>query len=42
MNSFALLYRDRQLTELLDWIETHIGCTGEAALFLLSWLGGEG
>jgi hypothetical protein len=39
MSEFALLYRDRELTKLLDWIEGEIGVTGETAIFLLSWLG---
>jgi hypothetical protein len=41
MSEFVLLYRDRQLTELLDWMECKIGVTGETTIFLLSWLGGE-
>jgi hypothetical protein len=41
MSEFALLYCDRQLTELLDWIEAHTGYSGEAALFLLNWVEGE-
>jgi hypothetical protein len=40
MKDFALLYHNQQLTEILDWIEFHIGCSGEDAIFLLSWLGG--
>jgi plasmid maintenance system antidote protein VapI len=39
MTEFALLYRDRQLSELLDLIEGEIGLTGETAIFLVSWLG---
>jgi hypothetical protein len=42
MSEFALLYRDHQLTQLLHLIEGEIGVTGETAIFLLSWLGGEG
>ncbi len=35
MNKFILLYRDRQLTELLEWLE-NFGFTGETAIFALS------
>jgi hypothetical protein len=41
MNRFILLYRNRQLTELLEWVES-LGFTGDRALFLISWFGGEG
>jgi hypothetical protein len=36
MNKFVSLYRDRQLTELLDWLES-LGFTGETAIFVLSF-----
>ncbi len=42
MSEFTLLYRDRELTDLLNWIESEIGVAGESAIFLISWLGGEG
>ena len=38
MNKFLALYRDRQLTELLEWLE-NFGFTGETALFVLSLIG---
>jgi hypothetical protein len=34
MDRFILLYRDRQLTELLDWLES-LGFTGDVAIFVL-------
>jgi hypothetical protein len=35
MDKFILLYRDRQLTELLDWLES-LGFTGEISIFILT------
>ena len=35
MNKFLALYRDRQLTEVLDWLE-NLGFTDETAIFVLS------
>ncbi len=38
MNKFLALYRDRQLSELLEQLE-NFGITGEAAIFALSLAG---
>lgn len=40
ISSLNALLQERRLTDCLEWLET-IGLTGESALLLLSWLGGE-
>ena len=40
MNKFILLYRNHELTEVLEWLE-NFGVTGETAIFALSLIGQE-
>lgn len=41
ISSLNVLTEQHRLTDCLEWLSSHTGLTGESALFILSWIGGE-